>query len=127
MDKLGIEETRDIIKSFVSLANAIDNVTQDGFQLTDIFELVKPLATIPAAVSGADKVPAELFDLDDEERQIIKQDIEELEFESEYSEVIAEQALKSVIEFALLLVVIDMAKNKEAVQKILSVINKMVR
>jgi len=126
MEKVGIDETRDIVKAFVELANAIDSITQDGFQLSDIFELVKPLSLIPAAVTGSEQVPGELFDLDDDERKIIYEDIEKLEFESDYSEVIGEQALKTVMEFALLITVIDMAKNRESVQRIWEMIRKMV-
>jgi len=126
MKKVGIDETRDIVKAFVELANAIDSITQDGFQLSDIFELVKPLSLIPAAVTGSEQVPGELFDLDDDERKIIYEDIEKLEFESDYSEVIGEQALKTVMEFALLITVIDMAKNRESVQRIWEMIRKMV-
>jgi len=118
METYGIKETRDLLQAFVGLANVIDVTTQDGFQFTDFFELIGPLSKMPAAITGAEKIPLELYDLDEEEEKILIQDIEQLEFESEYSELVAEQGLKAVKEFAKLIVVITMARNSKDIQEI---------
>ncbi len=121
-EKYGIEETLDVVKAVVALANAIDEVSQDGFDLSDLFDLIKPISMFPAAISGAEKIPFELSDYSDDERQQVQEAVEELEFESEYSELIAEQAIRTVAELGVLLVVISKVKNGELLQDILEFI-----
>lgn len=118
MEKYDVKETRELLQAFVGLANVIDSTTQDGFQFTDFFEFIQPLSKMPAAVAGAEKIPLELFDLSEEEKKLLVQDIEQLEFKSEYSELIAEQGLRVVMEFSKLIVVIAMARGEESVQEI---------
>jgi len=126
-EKYGIDETLDVVKAVVALANAIDEVSQDGFDLGDVFDLIKPLSMFPAAISGAEKIPLELSDYSDEERQQVQEAVEELEFESEYSELIAEQAVRTVAELGVLLVVISKVKNGELLQDIVDFLRSVKR
>ena len=125
-EKHGIEEFRDVVKALVSLLNTIDETTQDGFQVSDIFEYIKPLSMFPKAFAGADKIPAELADYSVDERALVEQDISELDFESDYSEVIAEQAFRASNELVVLYVVINMARNKKPVQEIISMLKRHI-
>lgn len=127
MEKYDVKETRELLQFFVGLSNVIDKTTQDGFQLSDLFEYIAPLSKLSSAIAGAEKIPLELYDLSDEEEALLNKDIEELEFASEYSELIAEQGLKTVKEFAKLLVVINMARGFESVEKIIEFLNKFFK
>jgi len=117
-EKYGIEQFRDVVKATVSLANAIDSTTQDGFQLSDIFEFVKPLSLIPAAITGSSEIWNELSDYSDEERKVVQGDIEELDFESEHAEAIGEQAVRVATEFAVLLTIIRMSRQGVSLERI---------
>ena len=118
MAAYGIDEFREMVRGIVEIANTVDKTMQDGFQLTDLLDFIKPLSKVPGMLKDAEKIPLELSDYDPGERAIIEQDIKELEFGDEYAELIAEQAVKTSVEFALLLVVITMSKNGEPLQDI---------
>lgn len=105
-----IKETKEVMVFGISMAMAVDNITQDGFQWTDILSMVPPLTKLPAAISGIDQVPAEIDDLDEAERAELVQIINELDFDSDKSEAIAEQALRAGIELANLILIIRKSK-----------------
>ena len=109
-EKHGIKETKEALIFGVSLAMAVDEATQDGFQWTDIFKMVPALTKLPAAIEGIEKVPVELSDLSEAERAELVEEIEKLDFVSEYSEQIAEQALRVAVEIGALIGVIREAK-----------------
>jgi hypothetical protein len=117
-EKYGIEQFRDVVKAVVSLVNAIDSTTQDGFQLSDIFEFVKPLSLIPAAITGSSEIWNELADYSDEERKLVQEDIQQLDFSAESAEAIGEQAVRVATEFAVLLTVIRMSRSGATLEKI---------
>ena len=107
----GIKETKEALFFGISMAMAIDETTQDGFQWTDVLSLIKPMVKLPAAIAGIQNVPAELADLDEAERTELVEAIKELEFASEFSEEIAEQALRVGVEIGNLILKIREAKN----------------
>ena len=107
----GIKETKEALLFGISMAMAIDETTQDGFQWTDVLSLIKPMVKLPAAIAGIQDIPAELADLDEAERTELVEAIKELEFASEFSEEIAEQALRVGVEIGNLILKIREAKN----------------
>jgi len=111
IDMVGIKETKEAMLFGISLAMAIDESTQDGFQWTDILSLIKPMTKLPTALDGIQEVPSELDDLDENERAELIKAIEELEFASEKSEAIAEQALIAGVEIGKLIMEIRKAKS----------------
>ena len=111
LNMAGIKETKDALLFGISMAMAIDETTQDGFQWTDVLSLIKPMVKLPAAIAGIQNVPAELADLDEAERTELVEAIKELEFASEFSEEIAEQALRVGVEIGNLILKIREAKN----------------
>jgi len=125
-EQYGIEQFRDVVKAVVALFNAVDKTTEDGFQLTDIFEFVKPISMIPAAIAGSSEIWNELSDYSEDERLLVQGDIEELEFSSEYAEAIAEQAVRTAVEVATLLTVVRMARKDEPIEKLLDFVNNVI-
>jgi len=111
IDMVGIKETKEAMLFGISLAMAVDESTQDGFQWTDILSLIKPMTKLPAALDGIQEIPSELDDLDENERAELIKAIEELEFASEKSEAIAEQALIAGVEIGKLVIEIRKARS----------------
>ena len=111
IDMVGIKETKEAMLFGISLAMAIDESTQDGFQWTDILSLIKPMTKLPAALDGIQEIPSELDDLDENERAELIKAIEELKFASEKSEAIAEQALIAGVEIGKLVIEIRKARS----------------
>ena len=111
LNMAGIKETKEALLFGISMAMAIDETTQDGFQWTDVLSLIKPMVKLPAAIAGIQDIPAELADLDEAERTELVEAIKELEFASEFSEEIAEQALRVGVEIGNLILKIREAKN----------------
>jgi len=109
-EKYGITETKEAMIFGVSMAMAVDETTQDGFQWTDVFKMVPALTKLPAAIEGIEGVPTELSDLSEAERAELIEEVEKLEFVSEYSERIAEQSLRVAVELGKLIAVIREAK-----------------
>ena len=103
MSEVGIKETKDAMLFGISLAMAIDESTQDGFQWTDVLSLVPPMTKLPAAIDGITEVPNEIADMDEEERAELVSAIKDLDFVSEGSEEIAEQALRVGVEIGSLI------------------------
>ena len=102
----GIKETKEALLFGIGLAMKIDEVTQDGFQWTEVFELIPPLTKLPEAVSGAEEIPAELADMDEAERAELIEEVKKLDFASEYSEEVAEQGLRVGLEVANLILLL---------------------
>ena len=99
----GIKETKEALVFGLSLAMAVDETTQDGFQWTDLLSLVPPLTKLPTAIAGITEVDEELSDLDEAERAELIEEVKKLDFVSEASEEIAEQAIRVGIELGALI------------------------
>lgn len=110
LEMTGIKETKEAMLFGISLAMAVDESTQDGFQWTDILNMIPPMTKLPAAISGIEKVPAEIEDLDEQERAELVEAIQEMDFVSDESEMIAEQALRVGVEIGNLILKIREAK-----------------
>lgn len=106
----GIQETKEVMIFGVSLAMAIDESTQDGFQWTDVLKLVPSLTKLPAAVEGIGEVPTEIEDMDETERAELVDEIKKLDFVSDYSEKIAQQALRAGMENSKLIALLREAR-----------------
>lgn len=93
--EVGIEETKDVVKAGVSLANAVINSLKDGkVTLADIPSFIAPLTKIPSALAGIGKVPGELENLSEEETaEIIALVKNELEVDDEHAKEIAGKAI----------------------------------
>jgi len=107
---IDIAETKEVLTFAVSLAVAVDKAIEDGFQWTDVFSLIPPLMKLPEAIEGAELVPTEIEDLDENERAELVAEIERLDFKSEYSEKITEQGLRAGMEIGKLIVLLREAK-----------------
>lgn len=107
----GIKETKDALLFGVSMAMAVDQSTQDGFQWTDVLTMIPPLAKLPAAIEGIESVESEINDLDETERAELVAAIKDLDFASEPSEAIAEQSLRVGVELSKLILTIREARN----------------
>lgn len=112
-EEIGIQETKEAMIFGISIAMAIDDITQDGFQWTDILKLVPALTELPKAIDGIQQVPSELGDLSDDERLELANEIEKLDFASDRSEEIAEQSLRVALEIGKLILKIRAYRNKK--------------
>lgn len=64
----GIEETLDVVDFGVAIANGAVKSLKDGkVGISDIPHFISPLIKLPTALTGIDKVPAEIGDIDDVE------------------------------------------------------------
>jgi len=64
----GIQETKELVAFSISLIQTAVEVAKDGkVGLSYIVVLMSALKDAPSALSGVDKIPAELKDLDDAE------------------------------------------------------------
>lgn len=92
----GINELLDVIRFGVSLGNAMGNALQDKkFNLADLVFFVDSITKMPAAISGIEQVPAQLKDLDEEEKKVILETIsKEFDIPQDNVEPIVEDALK---------------------------------
>jgi len=69
----GIEETQEVVDFGISLANAVIKSLADGkVGFSDIPNFVSPVFKLPKALSGIDKVPYELNDIQPEELEQLK-------------------------------------------------------
>ena len=67
---VGVKETKEAVLAAVAVANAVKAATADGkVGLDDLAQLLVVLPKIAVAVDGADKIPAEVMDLDAAEGQ----------------------------------------------------------
>jgi len=111
---MDVKETREALEFIVPFANAIDEATKDGLQwVKDAMTIAPTMIKLPAALSGASLIPAELSDLTNDEREELFGVIAGLEFNQEYAEKIGEKALAAFIALGELMVVIREAKKKE--------------
>jgi hypothetical protein len=106
----GIKETKEAVIFGVALANVVDQELSNGFQFTDIVALIPVLTKAPAAISGAGEIPAEIKDLDEAERAELVAVIESMDLKSDYSEAIAEQSTRTLIEIGKLATLVKRAK-----------------
>ena len=66
----GIQETKEVLSAAAAMGNGYSQAIADGkIGIGDIGFLITALVKLPAALSGIDKVPEELQDLDDSEKQ----------------------------------------------------------
>jgi len=65
--KVGIEETKDAVKFFVSVANSVLLSWKDGFSLADIVHFAKPAMLLIPFLSNAKLIPVEVIDIDQAE------------------------------------------------------------
>ena len=109
---VGIKETKEAVIFMVGLAGAVDEQLKDGFQYSDLFSLIPVLSKLPAAVEGADKIAAELADLDDDERKELLEAIKKLDLQDDAVEEIAEHACVAFIDLFKLVRLIRKARTK---------------
>lgn len=109
MSTYGIKETRELIQFAVSMVEAGRVSLGDGeFNFPgDLVNFVDPVTKMPAAFSGITNVPNELFDLDDEE-------IDELR--NEFGEIIDDPRWIKVIHASFLLFdsVVELVNDEKA-------------
>ena len=109
--KKGIQETKDLVVFLVTFANALDQALENGWQwLSDLIGLIPAGIKLPAAVTGIEQVPAELDDLDEDERKELMDVVAGLEFNSEMTEIITERAIATALSLASLIEAIRNAK-----------------
>ncbi len=98
----GVKESTEFLLMFLKSLNGLGKSLQDGkLSLTDSMYFLSAVKEAPAAFSGMGKIPAELADLDDAEKSIMKQLIEkELDLPQDQVEEYLEQALKLLVSVA---------------------------
>jgi hypothetical protein len=65
-----MKETTDLVMAVISLANGVGQaVADDGkIDVTDTVYLIEFMGSLPAAASGAEKIPGEIENMTDEQR-----------------------------------------------------------
>lgn len=106
-----IKETTEMVVFVTGLASAVEKATLDGFQWTDVLQLLPPMTKLPAAIEGFEQIPSELETMDDGNRLELSEEIAKLGFEDKSAELIGEQALRCAIEFGRLIVLIREEKD----------------
>lgn len=91
---LGTEKLKVVLKAVLHLANAVDEVTQDGFQVTDLVALLPNLLDGVSIIKNGKDALAEFKELDVLEKQEVL-DFVKAEFD------IADDKLEDVVETAL--------------------------
>ena len=95
MAKKGIEQTKDLVLEAVALGNAIGGALEDkkiGF--ADIGAFIDPLTKLPAALAGISEVPAELADLDEDEKQELLEAVkDQFDLDDDKAEIAIEEGL----------------------------------
>lgn len=107
---IGIKETKEAVVFGVALANVVDQELSNGFQVGDLFAMIPTLTKAPAAISGAGQIPAEIRDLDENERLELVAVIESMDLKSDYSEAITEQCARTLVEIGRLATLVKKAK-----------------
>ena len=104
MNKYGIQETKDVVITLTSIANAASNALKDGkVSLLELPSFIVPLTKLPAAFSGISQVPNELNDLNEEEKaDLIRFIAEELDVDAN-AEAIVSLALSVAYEIKKLI------------------------
>ena len=109
----GIEETKDLAKFIVELAEGGAKALEDKkFSLSDIQHFVSAVGALPAAIAGIGQIPAELKDMDVLERQELVDFIKaEFDIPQDNVEEIAEAALDVCIDiFKLVMKIIAISE-----------------
>jgi len=107
----GVNEIEDALEFIADFATRVDGATNDGWQwMSDSMHILPAFVKLPAAVSGAEKIPAQYADMDPEERARLEAIIEKMAFKSEYAELVTEEGLKLVSQMAKFLAIVRMAR-----------------
>ena len=112
LNTYGIKETLEAVDAVCSLANALDaSLSDDGkFTAGDLPKFLSPAMKLPKAVAGISRIPAELNDLNDDEKQDIKSKVEEsLQLEAN-TELIIELSMQILFDIQSLAVLIKDSK-----------------
>ncbi len=98
IEPAGIEETKDVVLFGVKFANAIIASFADGkITAGDIMNFINPMFKLPGAMSGLNRVPVELADLDENElTELIELVMDELECESPKAKKIVEESIRAM-------------------------------
>jgi len=86
----GIKETRELFRSGVEMVGAVRISRQDNGRVDfpgDIPNFLTPLINLPVAINGADQIPAELRDLDQDEITELKAEFGALVQDPRYQKV----------------------------------------
>lgn len=96
-EKVGIQETKDLIKMGAAFGEAIYEAGKDSeWTLGDYKHFLPVLGDVIPAVSGIEKVPAELKDLDEAEKQeLFSYFSEEFDIPDDLIEAFVENALET--------------------------------
>lgn len=100
--KYNIDDVKDVVKTFLSFTKATAmSVLDDGvITVMDLPKFMSALSTIPAAVSGAVNIPAQLSDMDAKERdELIAFVRSEFDIPNDLLESIIERVLIMAINF----------------------------
>jgi len=95
----GIQETKDVVKFVIRLGEAGAKSLEDGkFSVSDLSNFINAAGALPAAIGGIGSVPAELKDMDvDERAELLAYIKEEFDIAEENIEAVVEKALTAVI------------------------------
>lgn len=92
---MDMKETKEIVRFGLKLGKALQEAMEDGnINLIDAFKFLPVLKELKTAVEGAAKIPAELKDMDDEERaELLDYFQEHFDLEDDELEAKVEMAL----------------------------------
>lgn len=69
MEKEGVKEFKDVVRFGLKLGQALQGALEDGsINIMDALKFLPVLKELQSAVQGANKIPAELKDLDEKEK-----------------------------------------------------------
>lgn len=97
-ESLGINETKDVVLFAVLFANALMKTFADNkVSLTDLPHFFNVALKLPAALSGINKVPAEIKDVDENEiKELIQIIKDNLGLETDQAKVVLQKSLNLV-------------------------------
>lgn len=96
--EFGTDETKDVVLFGCSLANAVIAALKDGkIAITDFPDFLPPIMKIPAALSGIGKVPQELNDLSQIEKDELIQLVKDnLQVDDAKAELVIEKSINTL-------------------------------
>ena len=101
MKKLGYKDLEELVLFGLSIPMAVAKSSVDGWDWSDAVNFLPVIRKAPAAIGGITDVPAQLADLDAEEKAALHKTIqEEFEFPDEVVEGMVEDGLKMAINIA---------------------------
>jgi len=111
---LGIENLKKVLVAAIHLADKIDDVTQDGFQIVaDSIALIPNIGEAVAVVKNGKDALAEYKDLDDVERAEVLAYVQiEFDLEDDKLEAVIEAAFKTIASIGDLVVKVRLALQK---------------